>query len=283
MRQVRADRRRRRETRTYLAGHPGWPPAAGAPPAWAPQPAPYAGAPQPAPYGGSPQPAPYVGAPYVAVPAARISRVWAWAPLLSFGLLTFLPFLRIATARNSRRDWVTFASYLGVSVALLAIEGAGGTKGAVGAALSAVGLVLIAVATAHALIEFRSLQPTAPVFTAPPRAAPIMPDPVAAARARIGRRERARELARKDPVLARELRIGRPDLPRQYDDGGLVDVNNVPAGVLAQHLQLTAQEAQAVLDARGQLGRFTSAEELSVYAQLAPASVDVIKDLLWFG
>ena len=35
-------------------------------------------------------------------------------------------------------------------------------------------------------------------------------------------------------MLARELRIGRPDLPRQYDDGGLVDVNNVPVGVLAE-------------------------------------------------
>jgi hypothetical protein len=34
------------------------------------------------------------------------------------------------------------------------------------------------------------------------------------------------------PVLARELRIGRPDVPRQFDDGGLVDLNHAPVPVL---------------------------------------------------
>jgi hypothetical protein len=33
--------------------------------------------------------------------------------------------------------------------------------------------------------------------------------------------------------MAWELRIGRPDLPRVYDDGGLIDVNHVPPQVLA--------------------------------------------------
>ncbi|WP_460309016.1 hypothetical protein [Actinocorallia aurea] len=41
-------------------------------------------------------------------------------------------------------------------------------------------------------------------------------------------RRQAREQAR-DLVLARDLCIGRPDLPRYYDDGGLIDVNHVPA------------------------------------------------------
>jgi hypothetical protein len=152
-------------------------------------------------------------------------------------------------------------------------------------------LFLLAIsATVHALFELRSFPLAAPSFAAP--IAPYLgqpvtpfppPDPVAAARARIQRRLDARKLAQRDPVLARELHIGRPDLPRQYDDGGLIDVNNVPAEILATHLQLTAQEVGSVLSARAQLGRFTSAAEFSVYAQLAPARVDAISDLLWFG
>lgn len=42
------------------------------------------------------------------------------------------------------------------------------------------------------------------------------------ARAGTRYRQRARELAAANPVIATELRIGRPDLPHDYDDGGLV-------------------------------------------------------------
>ena len=73
------------------------------------------------------------------------------------------------------------------------------------------------------------------------------------------------------------------DLPREYDDGGLVDVNHVPGDVLASHLALTAQEVKAVIDARAQLGEFSSADELPAYAEFAPAKVDEVRDLMWFG
>ena len=52
----------------------------------------------------------------------------------------------------------------------------------------------------------------------------------------------ARRLQQDNPVLAQELKIGRPDLPRGYDDGGLVDVNHVPAAILASHLGLTRRK-----------------------------------------
>lgn len=68
-----------------------------------------------------------------------------------------------------------------------------------------------------------------------------------------------------------ELRIGRPYPPRHYDDGGLVDINRVPAAVLAAQLGLTQQEATNVRAARDKLGRFTSADELHNYAELPPA------------
>jgi len=56
---------------------------------------------------------------------------------------------------------------------------------------------------------------------------------LAAAQERLARRAQARALLASDPALAGELVIGRPDRHRQYDDGGLVDVNNVPTAVLA--------------------------------------------------
>lgn len=226
--------------------------------------------------GSTPVRGPYVPAP---ISGTRISRWWAWAPVLSLGVLSFLPFLRIAIARKRRREWTVFAIYLAANIALLAVIEAGPKKAP--SPLGAIDFLLMTVATVHALIEFRSL-PAAPPNLALPPAYPGY-DPVTAARARIQRREEARKLAERDPVLARELRIGRPDLPRQFDDGGLVDVNSVPAPVLAQHLQLTPQEVDAVLSARDQLGTFTSPDEFSVYAQLAPARVDAIRDLLWFG
>ena len=62
------------------------------------------------------------------------------------------------------------------------------------------------------------------------------------------------------------------DLPREYDDGGLVDVNQVPVGVFSSALGLTPIEARDVLAARDKLGRFVSAEELCEYTQSPPTA-----------
>jgi len=70
-----------------------------------------------------------------------------------------------------------------------------------------------------------------------------------------------RRVVQANPALARELRIGRPDLPRQYDDGGLVDVNRVPGYVLAASLGLTQQEVANLIAARDKLGNFGGADE----------------------
>jgi hypothetical protein len=93
----------------------------------------------------------------------------------------------------------------------------------------------------------------------------------------------ARRLQQDNPVLAQELKIGRPDLPRGYDDGGLVDVNYVPAAILASHLGLTPAEVTAVITARDKLGRFSSIDELSAYADLPPGRLDGLRDWLLLG
>ena len=71
-------------------------------------------------------------------------------------------------------------------------------------------------------------------------------------------------------------------MPHDYDDGGLVDVNHLPGDVLASSLGLTPQETAAVVAARDQLGRFTSPEELSLYAQISPGRVDALRDWMLF-
>ena len=84
---------------------------------------------------------------------------------------------------------------------------------------------------------------------------------VAALQARQ-RRQEARAIAARDLNLARELRIGRPDLPRQFDDGGLVDLNHVPVHVIVQVLGLAEAEAAQVIETRDRIGGFLSAEEV---------------------
>jgi hypothetical protein len=109
-------------------------------------------------------------------------------------------------------------------------------------------------------------------------------DPVlAAAQARIARRAQARALLASDPALAGELLIGRPDLHRQFDDGGLVDINNVPTVVLVHELRLPGEVAEQITDARERLGGFGFPDELVVYcAGMTQARLDTIRDRLVF-
>jgi hypothetical protein len=89
-------------------------------------------------------------------------------------------------------------------------------------------------------------------------------------------------IAARDVHLARELRIGRPDLPRQFDDGGLVDLNHVPIPVLVQQLGLSEADAAQVTEARDRIGGFSSAEEVIAYTDLSPTLVDGLRDRLVF-
>jgi hypothetical protein len=200
-------------------------------------------------------------------------------------MLSFVPFLRLAIARRRPRDWAVFAAYFAVVAALLALtpaSGRGGRSDLVGGAL----ILLIGLATVHTFVAFRPgpdpLDGTA-LSSSPSLSPPSNQHALAAARDRMHRRDEARKLARANPDLARELCIGRPDLPREYDDGGLVDVNHAPVEAIAAALGLTAQESAAVAAARTQIDRFSSPEELSVYAQLPPDRLDAVRDLIWFG
>ena len=208
--------------------------------------------------------------------SGRIRQLaWASVPIWSFSVLAFAPFLRLAVTRQRARDWLVFAGYLVASIVVVVLMSISGPDDAVSAAAGTLAVVLMTVGAVHAFVAFRPV-PEDTGSLASEQA-------LTTARARMHRRKQARELAEHNPVLARDLKIGRPDLPHDYDDGGLVDVNQVPGDVLTSCLGLKPAESAAVIAARDQLGRFSSPDELSAYAQLPPARVDELRDWMMFG
>jgi len=199
---------------------------------------------------------------------------WASMPIWSFSLLAFVPFLRIALARGRTRDWAVFAGYLASTV--IVISAAASNNDAAGAVAGTMAIVVAVVAAVHAFVAFRPGSETVGGSAASELA-------LTSARTRMRRRQQARELAASNPVLARELGVGRPDVPHDYDDGGLVDVNHVPGEVLRQSLGLTAAESAGIISVREQLGRFSGPEELTAYTELAPDRVDALRDWLLFA
>ncbi|MFI7219198.1 BTAD domain-containing putative transcriptional regulator [Micromonospora maritima] len=96
------------------------------------------------------------------------------------------------------------------------------------------------------------------------------------------RREQARYLLHHYPSARRDLRIGRPDLLREFDDGGLVDVNAVPDAVFASLPGLTAEQRRQVAVDRWLRGPFGSLEQLVARCQLPPAATGALREVLLF-
>jgi hypothetical protein len=196
--------------------------------------------------------------------------LWALIPALSLGLLAPVPFAHAAIRLKQRRLWAVTAAYAVVWLVevVLAAGPEGGWRDTV---LGVATFALMVVGTVHAfLLRGR-------VF-APPATDPV----IAAAFATRQRREQARAIATRDLALARELRIGRPDLPRQFDDGGLVDVNHVPAQVLVQRLGLSVAQADKVVQARERLGGYAGPQELVASGELPEATVNTLRDRMLF-
>ena len=209
--------------------------------------------------------------------------LWASVPIWSIGFLSFVPFLAYAVIQRRAKDWAVFAAYLAATVAMIVALAVIKTDSSGSAAVGGLLIVLAGCAAVHAAIVFRPSRGLSPLGTS----MPLSPrqrnrQAVAQAQGRIERRKDARHLVATNPSLARDLRIGRPDLPREYDDGGLVDVNHVPAAVLAASLGLSAAEVSDVLAARDKLGRFASADELCAYTSLTPDRVDELRDFMVF-
>ncbi|WP_235958717.1 ComEA family DNA-binding protein [Actinomadura macrotermitis] len=207
---------------------------------------------------------------------AALSVTWAALPFLSLGFATPFVFGAAALWRRSVHLLVSSAAYIAVFALLMTMlpdaSGDDGSQSAAGALMFA----LAVVGCGHAFLIRRR------VFD-PDGLAGIGNDAVVE-RVRQQRllRQKARALAASDPGLARELRIGRPDLPRQYKDGGLIDVNHAPAEVLTLLPGVTRELAGRIERVREEAGGFMSAEELSALAGLPPAITGDVADYAVF-
>lgn len=223
--------------------------------------------------------------PYPVVPPpANRAPTWLWAvPVFTCGLGALVAPVAVALKLRTAQAWQITAGLAGVWLVGFALvgsqpEGSDNAITSVGALLfigATIGSVVWALSQASKIPwgHPQTLPPMAPVFDANAAA-------VARVNASRHKRAEARRLLASDPAMARELRIGRPDLPRHFDDGGLVDINHVPAVALVKELGLTADQAVRVIDNRERLGGFTHPDDLVNYGELEIAVYDRIKDLV---
>ncbi|MGH3380029.1 MAG: ComEA family DNA-binding protein [Actinoallomurus sp.] len=204
-----------------------------------------------------------------------VGFVWALAPLVTLGIGTSLVFVVPAVRLRKPIHWVAVLVYLAMTVTAFATTGAPD-----GSAANVVFTVLIMLlllgGTVHA---FAIRSRVFPVRSVPAR--PRYEGALAMATHRRELRRTARDTAR-DPVMAWELRIGRPDLPRGFDDGGLVDVNHAPPYVLASLPGMNPGLVDRILQTREQCGGFSSVEELSALAQLPPTLTETLAEYTIF-
>ncbi|MFF5178559.1 BTAD domain-containing putative transcriptional regulator [Micromonospora sp. NPDC000316] len=199
--------------------------------------------------------------------------------LLSFGCLTWLVILAYAVWRRSWRLAVAGIGYLVIlviEVALLDIE----HPDAEVPDLEAVTFLGLAVVTwifgaVHVILLSRGLW------------AAITGSLGGSAKQRAEeerriRREHARYLLYHHPAARGELRLGRPDIPRAFDDGGLVDVNAVPEQVLTGLPGLSPEQCRQIVVDRWLRGPYTSMEELAARCLLPPTATEPLRDLLLF-
>lgn len=213
---------------------------------------------------------------------------WLWAlPVFSCCLLGFVPPLVIAAKVKTRHAALWAAGFtvtylIGITLIGLQPDNADNIwtrLGAVAIVATGIGGACYG-AVVGPKLDWSARTPganPATAYTAGP-----LPDPnekaIAGVLAVRQKRVEARAVAQRDPQMARDLRIGRPDLPRQYDDGGLVDVNSAPAETIAKWLGLTDAQAAHVVEVRHELGKFERADDLLNMVGLEWAAFDQAKD-----
>src|SRR5699024_9098088 len=168
-------------------------------------------------------------------PGPHQRGAWYWViTVLSFGLLAAVPFIHAAWAVRTRKLQRMAVGLGVVNFVVLMIYSLDEEVSSAGlSAIASLSHLALAVAAVVMLNPVRrkvyrldeagygGYQPYHPAVSAQQQA-------VAAVEYGRHLRQEARKILHRDPMMARELRIGRPDLPRTYDDGGLVDLNTAP-------------------------------------------------------
>ncbi|MET8084920.1 BTAD domain-containing putative transcriptional regulator [Micromonospora sp. NPDC005237] len=196
--------------------------------------------------------------------------------VLSFGLLTWLVVLVYAVWRRSWRHGLASLGYLSVMVAFIGMVGSGDSDDVTAVDVVAIITWLLTwlLGVLHTLLLNGAIWSAITGRGAAPAGA--------VADERRVRREQARYLLYHYPAARHELRIGRPDLPRTFDDGGLVDVNAVPETTIAELPGITAEQARQVVVDRWLRGPFGSMEDLAARCLLPLLLTDSLRDHLVF-
>lgn len=230
---------------------------------------------------------------YPAPAPTRNGATWWWflIPALTLGSAAFLTVFLGGWRLRSRAHQLAAGGYLLANAFCLfgIVLTPSGPPDAAGTSPNRAGALVLAayllVAWLGGTLHTLYLQLKAARVAPEPAPRPLSNDPaIAAAQWRVDRRAEARRLVQSDPAMAWELRIGRPDIKdRRYDDGGLVDVNHVPASWLAYALQIPQPLADEIEGARTRQNGLGSADELVLYCpSMTPERLAVIRDLLVF-
>jgi Helix-hairpin-helix motif len=200
------------------------------------------------------------------------SLLWALVPFVSLGLLTPITIGYAAFRIRSVAVALTAVPYtIGIVTVMVGTDAYGDNPPAVIDALMTVSILAAWFAgTAQAFALRRAFQPRS-AFSQDPHAGRAIT--LTAEQEVLRRRElraRSRQLSKNDPGLAKELRIGRPDLPRTYDDGGLIDINHAPESALTAVAAITPGTARQIVQLREQGRVFISAEDLAAAVDLDP-------------
>ncbi|WP_375023020.1 helix-hairpin-helix domain-containing protein [Actinomadura sp. GTD37] len=200
--------------------------------------------------------------------------LWAFVPFVTLGYGTPFSFLYAALRRGSWPLGATAAGYgVGTATVLAMVQTGNQFLTVLGSFLA---ILLWLAGTGHAFAVRTSVFPRETPRNAQNAHA------IEVAKYRRTLREEARALAAEDPALARELRIGRPDVPRTYDDGGLVDVNHAPREILEALPGMTPEIVGRVLYRREETGGFMSVEEMAVDADIPPDALPEMADFTIF-
>ncbi|MGE0818197.1 MAG: ComEA family DNA-binding protein [Candidatus Nanopelagicales bacterium] len=223
--------------------------------------------------------------PSATAPRPSSHLIWALSPAYCCGMVPFIPALHAAIKLQTRSLWYWAAGLVLGSVAAWVMVLSGPARTADDPTTSAtllqtigtvLTLVLGTVGTIHAFrVRDAVFGPQVPRIPTPePMIHPAIRDSLAARKLRA----ESTALCNRDPGLARDLLIGRPDRVRQYDDGGLVDINHVPAEILVSHLGLTPEQAKRVVEAREYIDGFSIPEDIRELAGIPPKLFDEIRD-----
>lgn len=197
------------------------------------------------------------------------------------GLGAWIPFVHASSRLNDRslyRYAATFGALAMLAMALVSLsptDGQGDPEGPLATAGAVVALGIMVFASIKVTPIRRSIY----LDPAPPAPKPVTDPALANALAARERRSEARRVVANDPMLARDLKIGRPDLPREYDDGGLVDLNNAPSSALVSACGLTEEAAGRIVAQRQSLpGGFSSIQEALVFSEQSDVDSRVLQE-----